>query len=467
MTALTAVLDRIDADLPEALDRLVDLLKIQSISTDPAYATECQKAADWLVKDLVDLGFDAAARPTPGHPIVVAHYTPKHAAEGPHLLFYGHYDVQPADPLELWETSPFEPFFAEDEAGNRRIVARGSSDDKGQLMTFVEACRGWIRETGDLPTRVTILLEGEEETGGENLAPFLKANAEELKAADIAAICDTGMWDRNTPAITTMLRGMVYEEVTITAADMDLHSGMFGGASRNAIRVLTKLMAGLHDDDGKVTLPGFYDDVPELPADIKVQWDGLDVDPAAFLGKLGLSELAGEKGRSLMEQIWSRPTCDVNGISGGYTGEGSKTVIAAQAMAKVSFRLVGQQDPEIISRSFRQYIIDNLPVDCTASFKAFASNPAVVLPYDSREMQAARDALNDEWQTPAVMTGCGGSIPVAGDFQEILGMDSLMIGFALDDDRIHSPNEKYELSSFHKGTRSWARLLGKFGDMGA
>jgi acetylornithine deacetylase/succinyl-diaminopimelate desuccinylase-like protein len=377
-------------------------------------------------------------------------------AGAPHFLFYGHYDVQPADPLDLWETPPFEPRFADTPTG-KQIIGRGVADDKGQLMTFIEACRAF-KETGDLPCNITILLEGEEETGSPSLPGFLAQNKDELKA-DLALVCDTSMWDRGTPAITTMLRGLVLEEVIIRGATRDLHSGMFGGPAINPIRVLSRIIADLHDDQGRVTLTGFYDGVAELPPDVATQWRNLPFDEAAFLGDVGLSVPAGEKGRSALEMLWSRPTCDVNGISGGYTAKGSKTVLPAEASAKFSFRLVGEQEPDKIASAFRDFVRARLPADCIVDFISHGASPALQLPFSSEALTKARAALQQEWGKETVLAGCGGSIPIVGSFKQDLGMDTLMIGFGLDDDRIHSPNEKYELSSFHKGTRSWARVL--------
>ena len=373
------------------------------------------------------------------------------------LLFYGHYDVQPVDPVELWNTPPFEPAI-EDTPDGKVIRARGSSDDKGQLMTFVEACRAYMAETGKLPCNIKIFFEGEEESGSPSLVPFLKANKEAL-SADIALVCDTGMWNAETPSICTSLRGMVAEEITITGPSIDLHSGMYGGPAMNPIRVLTRILAGLHDDTGRITLPGFYDGVPETPADLKAQWESLGFSAEDFLGAVGLSEKAGEQGYSALEQIWARPTCEINGIDGGYTGEGFKTVLPSKAMAKVSFRLVGTQDPDTIQQSLIDYVEANLPPDCTASFKSKNNAPATVMPTDAPAFEKARAALSDEWPKDAVFTGGGGSIPVVGHFKEILGLDSLLVGFGLDDDAIHSPNEKYALTSFQKGARSWARIL--------
>lgn len=455
--SLSSVLAHVDQDFPKALDRLFELLRIPSISTDPAYAAECRRAAEWLAADLASLGFDASVRTTPGHPMVVAHWT-KAGADKPHVLFYAHYDVQPVDPLNLWDAPPFEPAVRKGPDGSERITARGASDDKGQLMTFVEACRATIAATGGLPINVTILSEGEEESGSPSLIPFLKENRAEL-ARDVALVCDTGMWDAETPAVTSMLRGLVGEEVTIVCADQDLHSGMFGGAALNPIHVLTRILAGLHDETGRVTLPGFYDGAPELDDEIRRNWDGLGFDGDAFLAAVGLSAPAGESDRTVLEKIWSRPTAEVNGISGGYTGDGFKTVLPSKAVAKVSFRLVGDQDPDRIRAAFRAYVEASLPPAAKVSYKPHGGSPAIRLSVDNPALRKSLAALGDEWGRPAAITGSGGSIPVVGHFKDILGMDSVMAGFALDDDRIHSPNEKYDLRSFHKGIRSWARII--------
>lgn len=455
--SLSKVLDRLDADLPAAIDRLFSLLRIPSISTDPAYAADCRRTAEVLAAELAGLGFEAASRPTSGHPMVVAHWT-KAGPDKPHVLFYAHYDVQPVDPVDLWDAPPFEPRLVEQRDGSKRIVGRGAADDKGQMMTFIEACRATIAETGGLPVNVTLLLEGEEESGSPSLIPFLEANREEL-SHDVALVCDTGMWDRTTPAITTMLRGLVGEEVTIHGADQDLHSGLFGGAALNPIHVLTRILADLRDESGRITLPGFYDGVQEIPADIAANWAGLGFDGEAFLGKVGLTAPTGETGRSVLEKIWARPTAEVNGISGGYAGDGFKTVLPAIAKAKVSFRLVGDQDPDRIRAAFRRFVEERLPAGARAEFAPHGGSPALRLAFDSPALLKGRKALEDEWGKPAAVVGSGGSIPVVGYFKSILGMDSLMVGFGLDDDRIHSPNEKYELTSFHKGARSWARIL--------
>ena len=453
---LPAVLDRIDADLEKSLERLFAFIRIPSISTDPTYKDECRRAAEWLAAELRDLGFDASARITGGHPMVVGHHV--HGAEGPHALFYGHYDVQPVDPIELWDTPPFEPTLVAAPNGDTWIVARGASDDKGALMTFIEACRAWKAVSGDLPIRVSILLEGEEESGSPSLKPFLEANHKEL-SADVALVCDTDMWDNDTPAVTTMLRGLVGEEVEITCADRDLHSGMFGSAARNPIHLLTEILASLRNADGHIALPGFYDGVQELPAEVKDQWNRLPFDEAGFLSEVGLRIPAGEKGRSVLEQVWARPTCEVNGIVGGYTGEGFKTVIPSKASAKVSFRLVTGQDPAKVREAFRTHVQARIPADCTVTFKEHGGSPALSLPLDGPWLKPTLQALTDEWGREAALAGTGGSIPIVGDFKRLLNMDALMVGFARFDNRVHSPNEKYDLSSFHHGIRSWARIL--------
>jgi len=453
---VTKALAAVDRDLDVSIERLFEFLRIPSISADSAYDADCRRAAEWAASALRDIGFEASTRKTIGQPMVVGHRRSGRPG-APHVLFYGHYDVQPADPLDLWTTAPFEPVRVPGPHGEM-IVGRGSSDDKGQIMTFVEACRALIEAQGELPLDVTIFLEGEEESSSKSLVPFLTENRDELKA-DFCLVCDTGMWDRETPAITTMLRGIVYEEVVIQAAAMDLHSGMYGGAAQNPIRVLARVLAGLHDEKGRVTLPGFYDGVKDLPADVRRDWEALDFDGADFLRQVGLSVPAGESDRTVLEQITVRPTCDVNGIVGGYTGEGAKTVIAAKASAKVSFRLVAGQEPERVREAFRSFVGARLPADCKATFLSHGASPAIAVPADSPPLTKARAALAQEWGRTAPVIGSGGSIPVVGDMQRILGIDSLLIGFALEDDRIHSPNEKYDVRSFHKGTRSWVRIL--------
>lgn len=454
------VLSHVDAHLDEALARLFAFLRIPSISTDSAFKKDSEKAARWLADDLASFGFSAGVRPTPGLPVVMGR---QGGASKRHALFYGHYDVQPVDPLSLWTNDPFDPKIVEIEKGRKVICARGACDDKGQVMTFVEACRAWKMVTDHLPMGITMMIEGEEESGSINLPPFVKANKKELQA-DVALVCDTGMWDRRTPAITTSLRGMVYQEIIIRAANRDLHSGIYGGAAQNPIHILSRICASFHDKNGKITIPGFYEGVKNLPKSVKDDLAKLKLTEKQFLGPIGLKKSAGEKGRLLMEQISTRPTCDVNGIWGGYTGEGTKTVIAGEARAKVSFRLVGEQNPQAIIAAFQAFVRKQVPADCQVSFISYKGSPAIQLPYDSPDLLKTRDALTQEWKRKALMIGSGGSIPIVGDFKKTLGLNSLLVGFGLEDDRVHSPNEKYDLSSYHKGIRSWVRILAALAD---
>lgn len=451
---LDEVLAQLDAGQDDALARLLDFLRIPSVSTDPAYRSDVRKAAEWLQGELQQLGFKVRVHDTAGHPMVVAH-SPRGNARS--LLFYGHYDVQPVDPLELWDRPPFEPELQTGDNG-KVIRGRGASDDKGQLMTFVEAFRAWKTVHGSLPTDLILLFEGEEESGSPSLRPFLREHADELHAS-LAMICDTGLYSDGRPAITTQLRGLVGEEVVIRAADRDLHSGMFGGLAANPIMILAQALGALKDSDGRVTLPGFYDGVNDLDDSLARDWAALGFDATDFLSKVGLSQPIGEKGRTSLEMVWNRPTAEINGIAGGYAGDGFKTVLPAEARAKVSFRLTGKQDSEKIRAAFRDHIRAHVPEDCSVEFHEHGGGPASVMDISDPAFALAKQALTDEWEREAAYIGSGGSIPIAGDFKQILDMDSMLIGFARDDDRIHSPNEKYDVESFHKGARSWARIL--------
>lgn len=460
MTALDQALDHVDKTFKMSLGRLFGLLRIASISTDPNFKPQCRMASDWLVTELNGLGFKATAHATPGHPMVVAHYTPQTANQKtPHILFYGHYDVQPVDPVELWDTKPFEPILKTDKDGQDRIYGRGTADDKGQLMTFVEAARAWITSSGSLPIKATFLIEGEEESGSPSLIPFLNAHKSEL-SCDAAFVCDTNMWDAQTPAITTRLRGMVKEEVTITSPSIDLHSGLYGGAAMNPLRALSKMIAALHDKTGRVNIPGFYKGVDELPKGTKKQWASLKFSERKFLGAVGLKSPAGEKGYSVNEQIWARPTAEVNGMWGGYQGVGSKTVIPSQAHAKFTFRLVGKQNPKAILKAFQVFAKKQMLKDAVVTFSpASNGSPASEISESNKFIQRSSKALQEEFKRETVLMGSGGSIPIVRSFKEILGMDSVLIGFGLSDDAIHSPNEKYNVSSFHRGIRSWVRII--------
>ena len=311
---------------------------------------------------------------------------------------------------------------------------------------------------GTLPANITLFFEGEEESGSPSLTPFMAENAAEL-TSDIALICDTGLYGDSTPAIITQLRGLLGEELTIEGPSLDLHSGMYGGIAMNPARVLAKIIAALHDENGRITVPDFYDGVPELSNELAASWDDLKFDGEHFLDEVGLSKPAGELGRRPLEMIWSRPTCEVNGMWSGYTGDGFKTVLPSQAHAKISFRLVGTQDPLKIRENFRKMVNAMLPEDCTVTYKDHGASGAGQMATTHPAFAQAKKALSDEWPNAAAYVGCGGSIPIAAYFKSILNMDAMLIGFGKDDDAIHSPNEKYDLSSFHKGIRSWARIL--------
>ena len=451
---LDEVLAALDDDRDAALARLMEFLRIPSISTDPAHRGDVRAAAEWLSAQLSALGFEAQIHDTPGHPMVTGQSAP---GTGRPLLFYGHYDVQPVDPLALWASPPFEPRI-EDTPEGRVIRARGASDDKGQLMTFLEAFRAWKSVHGALPDGLILLFEGEEESGSPSLRPFLQAHRDRLTAS-LAMICDTGMYADGRPAITTQLRGLVGEEIVVRAADRDLHSGSFGGLAANPIMILAQALAALRDDQGRITLQGFYDGVPDLDPQLAADWQALGFDAADFLGRVGLSIPIGEVGRTPLEMVWNRPTAEINGIAGGYAGDGFKTVLPAEARAKVSFRLTGMQDPLAVRAAFRDHVRRFVPADCTVEFHDHGASPASVMDISDPAFAAARAALSDEWGREAAFIGAGGSIPIAGDFKQILGMDSMLIGFGRDDDRIHSPNEKYDVASFQKGARSWARIL--------
>ncbi|WP_419758235.1 dipeptidase [Acidisoma sp.] len=462
-----AVLANLETTQDEARARLFDLLRIPSISAQPAHAEDCAQAARWLAHEFAAIGFTTEIRETAGHPIVLGHYAGPEGADAqarPHVLFYGHYDVQPADPLDLWESPPFEPQLV-DHAEGPRIVARGAVDDKGQVVAFLCACRAWYLSTGALPVRITLLLEGEEEIGSPNLDGFLAANRSEL-AADVALISDTGMWDRTTPAITSQLRGMVYVQIDLFGPSRDLHSGMYGGSALNPINALTRILGDLHDDQGRVRIPGFYDGVAELPAALAAQWNALGFDERAMLRAVGLSAPSGEVGRSALERLWARPTADLNGIWGGYTGAGSKTVIPSEAHAKLSCRLVPGQDPAAVLAGLRQFVTERTPPGARVVIQDFNASPGVAVPVEGPFIAAAAAALTEEYGKPPVMMGCGGSIPVVGSLKSLLGLDTILMGFGLEDDQVHSPNEKFDWACFEGGARSHARLLGKLGGFG-
>lgn len=465
MKSLDDVLQGVDAALDDSVARLFELLRFPTVATDPAFHGACRDAAAWLKRLLQDMGFETRLEETTGQPVIVAEFAqkglPSHA---PRILFYGHYDVQPPDPLGLWDSPPFEPQLRKGADGEERIFARGACDDKGQLMTFLEASRAWLKAGGNLPFHLTVLLEGDEEGDSTHLDRYVAENRGKLKA-DVAFICDTGMWDAKTPAITTRLRGCISEEIIISGPSKDLHSGYYGGAARNPIRVLTKILGELHDRNGRIAIPGFYDGVEPVPASTRRQWKSLNFPEKKYLKGVGLSIPAGEKGYAVYEQMWSRPTAEINGIHAGYTGAGSKTVLPAEAMAKLSFRLVGNQKPARIRKGLREFVKARLPADCRVRYKSEGGDSmAVTVAETSPWVRLAQRALRDEWGRPPVLMADGASIPVVGTFKSLLGIETLLVGFGLEDDSVHSPNEKYNLSSFRKGIRSWARIIAGLAD---
>ncbi|MEM1422697.1 MAG: M20/M25/M40 family metallo-hydrolase [Planctomycetota bacterium] len=479
MSDAERVIERLEGDRASAVERLIEWLKIPSISTDPAYREQAREAAVWCADRLREAGLEPQLRETgtpdaPGHPIVWAYHEGPADHKGPHVVFYGHYDVQPPDPIELWDSAPFEPVVMPAEAGDprdvpgERVVARGAVDDKGQVAGFLEAIRAWHAEHGGLPIRLTVLIEGEEESGSVNLERFVEQEKAHLSTCDVCVISDTGMLGRGQPAITTGVRGLAYTEIVLTGPDQDLHSGMWGGRVANPINVLTRLLAQLHDDDGRVTIPGFYDSVVEPPRAERDAWASLPMDHVGALEKIGLPREAdaGEKGWTSVEREWARPTCDVNGVYGGYTGAGAKTVIPSKAGAKVSFRLVADQDPETIAASFRAWVEERLPVGFSLDFHDHGGGHPGAVPFDSPYLAAASDALEAASGTKAHMIKSGGSIPVVGLLKKELDLDTLLVGFGLDDDRVHSPNEKFELECFRLCARTHAHLLERFASLG-
>ena len=456
------VLEHLERTFDTSVERLAEFLRIPSISTDPAHDADTARCAAHASDLLESIGFRSRVVETPGHPMVLAHHDGP-GPDAPRVLYYGHYDVQPPDPVDLWDHEAFDPVVVEGDKG-RRIVARGAVDDKGQVMTIVEALRAWHETAGGPPCAVTVLLEGEEESGSPSLDPFLESHREEL-AADVCIVSDTGMWDIDTPAITTMLRGMVYVEVTLHGPSSDLHSGMYGGAVVNPINELARLVADIHDDRGMVRFEGFYDGITEPDAKVLEQWAALGFDEKAFLGLIGLEHGHGEAGRSTLERTWCRPTCDANGIVGGYTGEGAKTVIASHARVKLSCRLVAGQDPERVRSSIERHFRENARPDCRIEIENHGCNPAIAVPTDSPWLTTASTALESVFGREAKLIGTGGSIPAVGSIQELLGIDSLLIGFGLDDDNVHAPNEKFELACLRNGIRSHAAILAAFAAM--
>jgi len=454
------------------VDRLMEWLRIPSVSTDAAFAQETRRAGEWCAEQLRLAGLKVEVRETgtkakPGRPIVWATTDGPAGCTGPHVLFYGHYDVQPPDPIALWESPPFEPVIRPADAGSgvgERIVARGACDDKGQVATFLEALRAWKDVGGAVPIRLSVLIEGEEESGSVNLAKYLEEHAEELRRADVCVISDTGMLRRGRPAITYGVRGLAYTEVKLHGPDQDLHSGLWGGRCPNPISELVKVLGQLWDSQRRVTLPGFYDRVRTPSEAERLRWKNLGFDQMEALGKIGLGPEAdvGESGWSAVEREWARPTAEINGIYGGYEAPGAKTVIPAFAGAKVSFRLVADQDPAAVEESFRAWLDARRPPGCRWEFISHSGGHPGNVATDSPFLACAAGALEKASGAKPDLIKSGGSIPVVGMLKARLGLDTLLIGFGLDDDRVHSPNEKFEISCYRLGVASHTRLLGEF-----
>ena len=454
--SLDDVLKTLEGRKDQAVSALSDFLAIPSVSTKPDHAADCRRCAQWLADQLNFGGMTASVMETPGHPVVVAKN--KHEAGRPTVLMYGHYDVQPPEPLELWKSPPFEPTVRDG-----KLFARGAADDKGPVWAHCEAVIAW-QANGGLPVNLTILIEGEEENASENLQVFVEQYADDLRA-DVAVVSDTGQFARGLPAITYGLRGLCYQEVVLTGTNSDLHSGMFGGAVPNAANALCKLIAGLHDADGRVTVEGFYDGVEPLTDAEREQWKTLPFSDAEFAESLGIPHGNGEAGYSTLERRWARPTLDVNGLTSGYQGEGAKTVIPAVAAAKISMRLVPGQDWKDVRAKFQQTLRDRCPANCKIAFLDHGGIDAGVVPMDSVAAKLAAEAVEIGFGTAPVFIREGGSIPVGSLFKNVLGVDTLFVGFGLPDDRIHAPNEKMDLAAFHAGTRTAAALYAKLADL--
>lgn len=432
-------------------EELKQLLRIPSVSADSRRKNEVGQAAEFVADKLRRAGLRVEVVPTAGHPLVVGEW--QHDGPAPTVLIYGHYDVQPPDPLDLWISPPFEPTVRD---GN--LYARGATDDKGQMFTHLAALEAWLETVGRLPLNVKVLIEGEEEIGSPGIEHYVAANKERL-AADYVVISDTSQFGPGQPAITYGLKGLAYFEIFVDGPNRDLHSGTFGGSVQNPINALCELIAALKDGDGRVQLPGFYDDVAPIGAEEKKALAALPFDEAAYRKELGVAATFGEKSFTTLERKWCRPTCDVNGITGGFQGEGAKTVLPAKASAKLSFRLVPHQDPTKIVESFRRFVAEHTPAGVVVQIKEYGASPAFLTPLESPGLAAASRAIEVAFGRRPLCIRDGGSIPVASAFQKILGADILLLGWGLPDDNLHAPNEKFSLADFHRGIEASARLL--------
>lgn len=453
MSNLEAILEDVDANMPASVDKLLEFLSFPSVSSQPEGKSGILACANWLKSELGELCSDVQLVMTEGHPLVMAR-APS-GSGGPRVLFYGHYDVQPAEPLEAWITPPFQPDMR-DEDGLTRIYARGASDSKSQVWSVVEAFRAWKRSAGDVPIDAIILLEGEEETGSPSLPEFVAAYRDAL-SCDVAFICDSDMWSPTRPAITTRLKGLVHEKVTIHAPNGDLHSGHFGNVALNPVRVLARILASIHDDQGRVAIDGFYDDVEPVPSSLRQQWAALDTEEALS----GVSVLGGpvEGGVGTVELMWGCPGIDFNGVVGGNTGPGERSVLPGSASARLSFRLVGGQKPGQIRARFRSFVEASLPPGCRVEFEGSGGSSAVSVNDTGIYVAATARALEAEWEQPVLIKGTGGTIPLVELLTHRLDVDCIVTGFILADDAIHAPNERYDVERLRKGIRSWVRIL--------
>jgi acetylornithine deacetylase/succinyl-diaminopimelate desuccinylase-like protein len=439
------------------LDELKTFLRIPSVSTLPEHKSDVERAAAFVAEALTGAGMEKVEIiPTAGHPLVYAEWL--NAPGKPTVLLYGHYDVQPPDPLELWNTPPFEPTIRD---GN--IYARGAADDKGQFYMHIKAVEALRAINGKLPVNVKFLIEGEEEIGGASIAKFVAENPEKLKA-DVALVSDTALYAEGIPTLCIGLRGLVYMEVEATGPMRDLHSGLYGGAAPNAVFGLIELLAQTKSPDGRIQIPGIYDDVKE-PASAELEsWKSLPFREEDFLrNEVGSTELTGEPDRTVLERVWSRPTLEVHGIAGGFTGAGAKTVIPAKATAKVSFRLVPDQDPAKVVESFKRFVAANTPTGIKTEVRVLSGGPAVIVNPDHPAIDTAARAFTEILGSPTVFIRSGGSIPIVGDFARHLHIPTILMGFGLPDDGLHSPNEKYKVSNYYTGIMTVAHFLELYG----
>ncbi len=431
-------------------DELCELLRIESVSADSTRRGEVRKAAAWVAGQFQKLGLKTETCETAGHPIIYAESPTVPGA--PVVLVYGHYDVQPPDPLDEWISPPFEPTRRD---GN--FYARGATDDKGQMFTHVKSAEAWLKTTGTLPVQLKFLIEGEEEVGSSHLDEFIEANRQRLKC-DVVVVSDTSQFGVDKPAVTYGLRGIAYYELRLTGPRQDLHSGTFGGAVTNPANALVKMLAALIDERGRVQVPGFYDDVAPLTDQERKQIAALDFSEEEFKRQVGVDALSGEEGYKTLERKSARPTFDINGLTSGYQGEGAKTVLPAKASAKFSFRLVPKQDPHKITKALRGKLEQLLPAGIKMELLDFHGAPGVVVPLDSPYMAAAARAIEHGFGREPVYIREGGSIPVVNSFKDLLGVDTLLLGWGQNDDNTHSPNEKFSIADFHRGIRTSAWL---------